>query len=145
MSQEDKNLLLIVLSVGLPYGIKVLNTAEGLNEICKLDSIMTSKSGKDCFVGLTLPDDSIMTGIEMVKPFLRPMSSMTEEEKQMLNNFASDMGDKWFDASSNNDRWAITIENNRRSVEYLCSKHLDLHGLIPKGFALEAPEGMYDI
>ena len=145
MSQEDKNLLLIVLSVGLPYGIKVLNTAEGLNEICKLDSIMTSRSGRDCFVGLTLLDDSIMTGIEMVKPFLRPMSSMTEEEKQMLNNFASDMGDKWFDASSNNDRWAITIENSRRSVEYLYSKHLDLHGLIPKGLALEAPEGMYDI
>lgn len=145
MSQEDKNLLLIALSVGLPYRIKVLNTAEGLNEICILDSIMTSRSGRDCFVGLTLPDDSIMTGIEMVKPFLRPMSSITEEEKQMLNNFASDMGDKWFDASSNNDRWAITIENSRRSVEYLYSRYLDLHGLIPKGLALKAPEGMYDI
>lgn len=145
MTQEDKKLLLKDLAARLPYGIKVLNTAEDLNEICILDSIMTSRSGRDCFVGLTLPDDSIMTGIEMVKPFLRPMSSMTEEEKQMLNNFASDMGDKWFDASSNNDRWAITIENNRRSVEYLYSKHLDLHGLIPKGFALEAPEGMYDI
>lgn len=147
MSQEDKNLLLIVLSVGLPYGIKVLNTAEGLNEICKLDSIMTSRSGRDCFVGLTLPDDSIMTGIEMVKPYLRPMSFMTEEECDMVEEI---LGDKCiFDFMANGD---IVLKQGQFSqnklaklYDYYNSIHVDYRGLIPMGLAIEAPEGMYDI
>ena len=28
-------------------------------------------------------------------------------------------------------------------VDYCYSRHLDIHGLIEKGLALEAPEGMY--
>lgn len=145
MEEKDKKLLLSDLSPRLPYGVKVLNTAEGLNEICILDSIMTSRTHKEhIFVGVTLPDDSIMTGIEMVKPFLRPLLNITDEEKRVLNDFASDMGEKWFNAASNDEKWLATIENNRRSMEYLYSRHIDVNGLIPKGLALEAPDEMYN-
>ncbi len=130
MTQEDKKLLLKDLAARLPYGIKVLNTAEDLNEICILDSIMTSRSGKDCFVGLTLPDDSIMTGIEMVKPYLRPMSSMTEEEFDKYEEL----------------EWAGDFEKlSLPLLDWLNACHFDYRGLIEKGLALEAPEGMYNI
>ena len=127
MKQEDKELLLKDLCARVPYGVKVLNMAEGVNEICELDSIMTSRKHKDkIFVSLTLPDDSVMTGIEIVRPYLRPMSSMTEKEQYEYNT---------------------AIDNDiepERIVDWYNLHHFDYRGLIEKGLALEAPEGMYD-
>lgn len=127
MTQEEKGLLLKELSARLPYGVKVINTAEGVNEVCELDSIMTSRKHKDnIFVSLTLPDDSVMTGIEMIKPYLRPMSSMTEEEKISVQ--------------------ALAFANDAMLIfDWLHSHHFDCRGLIPKDLAIEAPEDMYKI
>lgn len=125
MTKENKELLLKYLGMALPYGVKVLDTAEDLNEICELDSIMTSRKHDKVFVGLTLPDDAIMTGIEMVKPYLRPMSSMTEEEDE-----------KWW-AFSNEQ---TIVEEHVASIQYLLENHIDFMGLIPKGLAIEVTE-----
>lgn len=57
-----------------------------------------------------------------MKPYLRPMSSMTEEERAYY--FAID-------------------ENHITCNDWLNKKMFDCRGLIPKGLALEAPEGMY--
>ena len=127
MTKENKELLLKYLGMALPYGVKVLDTAEDLNKICELDSIMTSRKHDKVFVGLTLPDDAIMTGIEMVKPYLRPMSSMTEEERR--------------------ERLKIDGMYNERIIsdfDWLNEHHFDYRGLIEKGLAIEAPEGMYN-
>lgn len=145
MAQENKELLLKDLSARLSYGIKVLNTAEDLNEICKLDSVMTTRSGKDCFVGLTLPDDSIMTGIEMVKPYLRPMSSMTKEEREELRQISEEYLDDWSTADSNLLKWKLDAKVSSMTATFYNSHHLDWNGLIEKGLAIEAPEGMYDM
>ena len=136
MTQEEKSLLLKDLSARLPYGVKVLNMGEGVNEVCELDSIMTSRKHKDnIFVSMTLPDDSVMTGIEMVKPYLRPMSSMTEEEKMMQRSKMR------YEGYFVNHVYYHTLEE----FEYLNSIHVDYRGLIEKGLALEAPEGMYKV
>ena len=121
MIQEDKELLLKDLSARLSCGVKVLDTAEDLNEICELDSIMTSRKYNKVFVGLTLPDDAIMTGIEMVKPYLRPMSSMTEEERREYDVLAS-----YFDGIS-----------MAESIDWLNSHHFDYRALIDRGLAIE--------
>jgi hypothetical protein len=126
MNQEDKELLLKDLSARLSYGVKVLDTAEGVNEICELDSIMTSRKYKDkIFASLTLPDDSIMVGIEMVKPYLRPMSSMTEEEKKEYKHLVAFSGSP--NGASNFTDW-------------LNAHHFDYRGLIEKGLAIEITE-----
>ena len=59
------------------------------------------------------------------KPYLRSMDSMTEEES-----------DEWAQVES--DEWGIN------SIDWLNAHHFDYRGLIEKGLALEAPEGMYD-
>ena len=59
------------------------------------------------------------------------MSSMTEEEEKEFNKVVDD---------------SIDIDNISPCVyvaNWLYSKCFDVYGLIPKGLALEAPEGMY--
>lgn len=72
--------------------------------------------------------------IREVKPYLRPMSSMTEdEEKEFLS-----LGE------------GLTYNKQTKQVEYVTERQIwldancfDYRGLIPRGIALEAPEGMY--
>lgn len=134
---RGKDLLLQDISARLSFGLKVLNMAEGANEVCELDSIMTSRKHKDkVFVSLTLPDDSVLTGIEMIKPYLRPMSSMTEEEYEELRKI-----DKYYGIAplSEINDW----EPGYKSIDWLNKRYFDYRGLIKKGLALAAPEGMY--
>ena len=112
----------------LPYGVKVLNTADGLNEICELDSIMTSRKHDKVFVGLTLPDDAIMICIEMVKPYLRPMLSMTKEELREYNHLY---------AERENNNEFDDIKQYSDLINWLLENHLDFIGLIPQGLAIE--------
>ena len=71
------------------------------------------------------------------KPYYRAMSSMTEEEKnEYLNTFK-----KSIIGTDEEDGRVWTVD----SIDYLNKKMFDYRGLIPKGLALEAPEGMYNI
>ena len=144
MTQEDIQILLQDLGARLLYGVKVLNTAEGVNNICELDSIMTSRKHKnEIFVSLTLPNDSVMTGIEMVKPYLRQISSMTEEEKRELQQISGEYISNWFTADSSLLKWKLDAKTSSIRVTFYNSHHLDWNGLIEKNLALEAPENMY--
>ena len=60
--------------------------------------------------------------IKEIKPYLRPLSSMTKEEKAYY--FAID-------------------EEPVKCIDWLNEHHFDYRGLIEKGLALEAPEDMY--
>lgn len=61
------------------------------------------------------------------KPYLRPMSSMTEEEKQEYEATCPD--------------WDETL----KTYDWLNAHHFDYRGFIERGLALEAPEGMYNM
>ena len=65
--------------------------------------------------------------IDDTKIYLRPMSSMTEEEKKYKELYFK------YDYLS----WEYT--------DWLNAHHFDYRGLIEKGLALEAPEGMYKL
>lgn len=77
------------------------------------------------------------------KPYLRPMSSMTEEEKKVVcsMNMLSD--------TELNDRFnyqRMYLQNYTiETFDYFNEHHLDYRGLIPMGLALPALEGMYNI
>ena len=126
MTQEEKKLLLIDLCARLSYGVKVKVFDESIlmesinNEKGTLDGKETMSD--DCFV-IKCKNDSWIISCEDFTPYLRPMSSMTEEEKDELDN--------------------IRLGNYGEDVDWLNKKGFDYRGLIPMGLALEAKEGMY--
>ena len=147
MTQEEKNLLLKDLSARLPYGVKIsipdllissIKNIEVLNEIFKGDD------------GLYRVNDSGIL-IEYVKPYLRPMSSMTEEEKGELEYLSEEYFGKALDkqfqeslSSNINEGEILEYIASSVIVDWLNENYFDYRGLIEKGLAIEAPEGMYN-
>lgn len=143
MTQEDIKLLLIDLSAKLPYGVicQVDDGAAGLND-GKLIEIDISKE-----LARFDADYYWDAYIDDVKPYLRPMSSMNEDEFSEYFNIKYNKvtyKDKWkrIDVGKFHNVGIIPIEDY---LDWLNSHHFDYHGLIEKGLALEAPEGMYDL
>ena len=120
MTQENRALLSKDLCGRLYYGIKGLH--RGQVHILKTidwgyDRMSIKVDGYDAW----FPIDSF-------KPYLRPMSSMTEEERKIYMEIGSHLCGEIV---------AKTM------IDWLNAHHFDYRGLIEKGLALEAPEGMY--
>jgi hypothetical protein len=127
MTQEDKQLLLADLCARLTYGVicQVDDGAAGLND-GKLVEIDISKER------VRFDADYYWEAyIDDVKPYLRPMSSMTEAEKTTYE----------YGFLYSNDLQIYAEEY----IDWLNAHHFDYRGLIEKGLALEAPEGMYNL
>ena len=135
MTQEDKQLLLKTLCSMLPYGVKVRISSE--SDCCLY--VNTTTLDIDNLHKYMLDGGYYKRGLFyktpnfQLLPYLRPMSSMTEEEK--LDYIA--LGDI---KRYTNPQYAYLISEQ---LDYLNTHHFDYHGLIEKGLALEAPEGMY--
>ena len=114
MTNEEKQLLLIDLCARLPYGVIV--QFEGWNP----EKLLEANLRIDVYNG--------MGGLPI--PYLRPMSSMTEEERDEYMNI---------DCGLNRYYWSHT----ERITDWINEHHFDYRGLIEKGLALEAKENMY--
>jgi hypothetical protein len=92
--------------------------------------------------------------IEKCKPYLRPISSLTEKECDKLFEILEivpDASDKneWLKI---NDIGIIRLfteegkdfEDIIKAIEYLYSINVDFRGLIEKGLAITAPENLYN-
>ena len=143
MKQEEKELLLKDLCARLPYGVKIyLETLEYGELIGTLDAVYPTEERVivDNLDKAIAPINVRCGGFKIeenrVKPYLRPMSSMTEEEKIIYRSKQTII----FDFKNNK-----LYVDNYYSLDYLNSIHIDYRGLIPKGLALEAPKDMYNI
>ena len=143
MTQEDKELLLKDLCARLPYGVKcaIFNKDLGFGGISGFE-------GKYPFVidGITQEGDDVDVwlehgnfSLETVKPYLFPLSSMSEEQYE---NFIIISG------------WDGDIEDIRRgkfscmgyigldyiydTIDWFLKNHFDYRGHIPKGLAIDA-------
>lgn len=123
MKQKDKELLLKDLGARLTYGVKVTWDRWSGYSITLTPSIYVElwKEEKD----QNIP-----------KVYLRPMSSMTEEECYDFMKLGG-----LINIDYDYRVWRLTPD----SLDFLLSHHLDYSGLIEKGLALEAPEEMYKI
>lgn len=124
MTQEEKDLLLRNLCARLPYGVKV--DAFSYREpktLCSIDIIRMEYrlDGNSNSENVFVKSGEIM--FSNIKPYLRPMSSMTEDEIEELSHY----------------------ENAVQRVDFYYSHHLDCRFMIDKGLALEAKEGMYKL
>ena len=135
MTKEEKSLLLQDLSARLPYGVICVGVTYDLDDDgeryipVKVRNILTEINNYTLETASVKLDLISSCKLETIKPYLRPMSSMTEEEKKEYENcYQSD------------DTTTVTL-----LVDFYNKKHFDYRGLIPMGLALEAPKDMYDL
>ena len=123
MTQKEKELLLKDLCARLPYGV--------ILQLTIWDDEMGNArlTGIDEDGNLTADVPAYCTfNIEDVKPYLRPMSSMTEEEREYMEELSS---------------LRCTPNIAIQKIDFYLKNHFDYRGLIKKGLAIETPEEMY--
>jgi hypothetical protein len=115
MKEEQKELLLVELSARLPYGVKV----EYENKIFDIDYISSYQEIK-------LDEYTINYTIDIseVKPYLFPLESMTEEQKEEFDRLYT------YDA--------LIVEPQWKLIDFCNKHHLDYRGFIPMGLAIDA-------
>ena len=133
MKQEDKELLLRDLCARLPYGVygNYLNSDGSLSDDELLRRVKIGYRDLICADGRS---GMVLDGF--LKPYLFPLSSMTEE--QLYNN---PIGfSQMLTIKADRDWENITI--NRRAyyklVDWFNKNHFDYRGLIPMGLAIDA-------
>lgn len=135
MTQEDKDLLLKDLSARLSYGVmlNIEDIADTYND--KFFSI--SFNHGDClYINGLCVDNNGYDSYATIKPYLFPLSSMTEEQRynnpigfsQMLTILA------------NRDWEYVTIKHKdlQKLIDWFNKNHFDYRGLIGKGLAIDA-------
>ena len=144
MKQEDKELLLKDLCARLPYGV-ILNIVNEDSAVAYGTFVGMTKSQKhSCLIYEDLVCiEGVLTPFRMeeVKPCLRPLSSMTEEEGREYRMF---IDFSYNDFTSENTQ-CVCIDKINDYLDWLNSRHFDYRGLLERGLALEAPEEMYNI
>lgn len=148
MTQEEKKILLKDLCARLPYGVKCyyncvipMDRRELRKGNCMdvLKGIMPMFNGH---IGFMVGIDKIDALEGDIKPYLRPMSSMTEKEKAAFNNVLKSCNNKVFACPDKERRYNFF---DAEQEDFMNAHHFDYRGLIEKGLAIEAPEGMYEI
>ena len=139
MTKEENDLLLKDLCARLPYKV-ICKRYKNAYQLVDIDI----KRGLVCL----LRDEqyvpySIISGDE-IKPYLRPLSSMTEEEKKELRQISEEYLDDWPTADSSLLKWELDAKVSSMRATFYNSHHLDWSGLIEKNLAIEAPVGMYN-
>ena len=116
MTQEEKDLLLKDLCARLPYGVKVESV------FINPDTKEHKSCGIEVFNATSLL--MIRDGLGEFKPYLFPLSSMTEEQIKEFNSITQKCN---------------TYTGKSILLTDFCNKHhIDWRGLIEKGLALDA-------
>lgn len=129
MTREDKELLFKDLCARLPYGVKV--KFEVNEVIAKEEKFIYNVDGEYSYITdgksyLTLDIIKMLSNnyLDEIKPYLFPLSSMTEEQKQEYENTTIKDG-------------ILTVWTTC-TYDWLNENHFDYRRLIPKGLAIDA-------
>ena len=151
MTQQDKELLLEDLCARLLYGVNGLAYIVG--EPCNTNTNIVGIINKSIVTNYEPPMPSLIdldSKYITIKPYLRPMSSMTEEEREDFYQNVLDMDIE--DVRYENDGklplpynqkdkfiWFenIYLDNTFAVIDWLNAHHFDYRGLIDKGLAIE--------
>ena len=129
MNKEEKELLIKDLCGRLPYGV-IVQVNDGLRGTYDRRLVQVFCDRMSCSVNVCNPLKECIC-IDSVKPYLRPLSSITDEEREEYNQFIAEI-----------NGCAYHIDPISQ-MDWLNKNMFDYRGLIPKGLALEAKEGMY--
>lgn len=171
MTQEEKQLMLITLCDMLPYGVVCKISYTFNNETTNWEDVESTCD--DIITKINFDTKEVFSdwlseysSIDDVKPYLRPMSSMTEEDLRDFAKIKYKNNALWEIVEFPNmgcykgfinvrcmnknkgDTWIFQV-NTRTPLEtyygidWLNEHHFDYRGLIEKGLALEASKDMY--
>lgn len=144
--QKEKELLLKYLSAILPYGVIChyncvirCDTMEIKKANCvgKLEGIIPVND----HIGFMVGGDRVNALFDDIKPYLRSLSSMTDEEENAYNKI-------WYDPlfylatkpHTKEEELMIPVKAHHDSIAFLLKNHFDFLGLIPLGLAIEVTE-----
>jgi hypothetical protein len=122
MTLEDKKLVIKDICGRLPYKVKI--------HIGKTQRI-------EVFDDINLDVGYINNSYADIRPYLFPLSSMTEEQKDYIRNrFCYE----WESDEEVSDLWKHKLEfgDALEFIQWCCENHLDINSLIPKGLAIDA-------
>ena len=131
MKQEEKDLLLKDLCGRLTYGVKVKfgDSKPALLTVIEHDEFGWQIGSEDEFGGM-------ITIIDNVKPYLFPISSMTEEQKKEYRKVC----DLDMEILENRPMKGEPFPAMFNSQDWLDAHHFDYRGLIPMGLAIDATD-----
>ena len=124
MTQKDKELLLKDLCARLPYGVKIQLTWWVMDDGTYMNTTLEPNH-----IEQLLNNEIGNTDDTEIKPYLRPMSSMTDEEKLEYRKT------QWVYQA---DYCAPEYFDDLESYDWLNKNHFDYRGLIEKGLAIDA-------
>ena len=135
MTQEEKDLLLKDLCTRLPYGVKMNHIADNDIESKTLIGIAKDMITLESSAGYSCVD------VEHYKPYLFPLSSMTEEQYYELQAISSkdclehmEVEKEW----RNNSSFSYLPLYEYRVIDFFDRNHFDYRGLIENGLAIDA-------
>ena len=142
MTQEHKELLLKDLCARLPYGVKFMCN-KNIYTTKGLDLIVTDEG--DWEYAVTAKDTAPIE-IDFIKPYLFPLSSMTEEQAKEIQEITgnpdyaciirkTDGLELWLDSTDTDP--TIWLDAIFEVQDYLNKNHFDYRGLIEKGLAID--------
>ena len=143
MTQEHKELLLKDLCARLPYGVKFMCN-KNIYTTKGLDLIVTDEG--DWEYAVTAKDTAPIE-IDFIKPYLFPLSSMTEEQEKEIQEITgnpdyaciirkTDGLELWLNFIDTDP--TISLDAIFEVQDYLNKNHFDYRGLIEKGLAIDA-------
>ena len=129
MKQEEKDLLLKDLCARLPYRVKCLVNYTFCNETTDYKDVKASDV--DTLIMINQQYESYLFDwlsewfvVDDFKPYLFPLSSMTDEQEEEYNNL--------------NGYELGCFPHTEEALDYLIKNNFDHRGLIPKGLAIDA-------
>lgn len=135
MAQEEKDILIADLCGRLPYGL-IIKCNDGFRQ------------SKEILVSIDVGNGLINYDWRLtdIKPYLRPISSMTEDEKEELRDTYAWLYSEYpfDDEDEDEEDVGCHPEPSTETYDWYNRKMFDYRGLIPNGLALEAKDGMYN-
>lgn len=135
MTQEDKELLLKDLGARLSYKVVAqVSYKDGEGWKTEDRKVLGVYTDEQVYV------DCVYTNIKNTKPYLRPMSSMTEDEEKEIrkinHQFYKEDGSYITAGVFAADDCGCTVWEMVEILNYLNQHHFDYRGLIEKGLAI---------
>lgn len=121
MKQKDKDLLLKDLCARLPYGVKIKTSYDKIDEPIELVFINPRNESFAIGSNFTLTSN-LSFDIYECKPYLIPLSSMTEEQEKEEYEICK----------------GYLIGYEPKLIDFYHKNHFDYRGLIPLGLANDA-------